>query len=150
MDIFDLSDEYFMDMALKEARVAFDEDEIPVGAVITCGDKVIAKAHNSTEQLHDATAHAEMLAITSATGVVGGKYLNNCTLYVTLEPCVMCAGALAWTQIGRIVFGASDPQRGYSRLSENILHPKTSVAAGLKSDASELLLKQFFEKKRKL
>ena len=150
MNNFDLSDEYFMDMALKEAQLAFAEDEIPVGAVITCGDRLIAKSHNATEQLRDATAHAEMLAITSATNTIGGKYLNDCTLYVTLEPCVMCAGALAWTQIGRIVFGASDPKRGYSRLTENILHPKTSVTSGIKAQEAETLMKQFFEKKRKI
>ena len=142
-------DEYYMGEALKEARAAFDEDEIPVGAVIVGNGRIIARGHNSTELLHDVTAHAEMIAITSAAQAIGGKYLTNCTLYVTLEPCVMCAGALAWAQIGRIVYGASDPKRGFSVLQQKILHPKTEVTSGVLADESEALLKQFFEKKRK-
>lgn len=142
-------DEYYMGEALKEARAAFDEDEIPVGAVIVGNGRIIARGHNSTELLHDVTAHAEMIAITSAAQAIGGKYLTDCTLYVTLEPCVMCAGALAWAQIGRIVYGASDPKRGFSSVAENILHPKTELVSGICAQESEELLKQFFEKKRK-
>ena len=142
-------DEYYMGEALKEARAAFDKDEIPVGAVIVGNGRIIARGHNSTELLHDVTAHAEMIAITSAAQTIGGKYLTDCTLYVTLEPCVMCAGALAWAQIGRIVYGASDPKRGFSSVSEKILHPKTEVVSGICAQECEELLKQFFEKKRK-
>lgn len=142
-------DEYYMGEALKEARAAFDEDEIPVGAVIVGNGRIIARGHNSTELLHDVTAHAEMIAITSAAQAIGGKYLTDCTLYVTLEPCVMCAGALAWAQIGRIVYGASDPKRGFSSVSEKILHPKTEMVSGVRALEAEALLKQFFEKKRK-
>jgi tRNA(adenine34) deaminase len=138
-----------MGEALKEARDAYDNEEIPVGAVIVCRDRIIARGHNSTELLHDVTAHAEMIAITSAAQAIGGKYLTDCTLYVTLEPCVMCAGALAWAQIGRIVYGASDPKRGFSYVSEKILHPKTEVVSGVRALEAEALLKQFFEKKRK-
>lgn len=142
-------DEFYMGEALKEARDAYDNEEIPVGAVIVCRDRIIARGHNSTELLHDVTAHAEMIAITSAAQAIGGKYLTDCTLYVTLEPCVMCAGALAWAQIGRIVYGASDPKRGFSYVSEKILHPKTEVVSGVRALEAEALLKQFFEKKRK-
>ena len=142
-------DEYYMGEALKEARAAYDEDEIPVGAVIVGNGRIIARGHNSTELLHDVTAHAEMIAITSAAQAIGGKYLTDCSLYVTLEPCVMCAGALAWAQIGRIVYGASDPKRGFASVSEKILHPKTEVVSGVCSQESEELLKQFFEKKRR-
>lgn len=142
-------DEYYMGEALKEARAAFDEDEIPVGAVIVGNGRIIARGHNSTELLHDVTAHAEMIAITSAAQAIGGKYLTDCTLYVTLEPCVMCAGALAWAQIGRIVYGASDPKRGFSSVSEKILHPKTEVVSGICAQESEELLKQFFAEKRR-
>ena len=141
-------DEYYMGEALKEAREAYDNDEIPVGAVII-GNGRIARGHNSTELLHDVTAHAEMIAITSAAQAIGGKYLTDCILYVTLEPCVMCAGALAWAQIGRIVYGASDPKRGFSSVSKKILHPKTEVVSGVRALEAEALLKQFFEKKRK-
>ena len=141
-------DDFYMGEALKEARKAFDNDEIPVGAVICCGDKIIARAHNSTECLHDVTAHAEMIAITAATNTIGGKYLNDCTLYVTLEPCIMCAGALAWAQIGHIVYGASDPKHGFTTIQQNILHPKTTVKSGIMSNESEQLLKLFFESKR--
>lgn len=147
--MFDTSDEYYMREALKEAHKGFDADEIPVGAIIVCNDRVIARAYNNTEQLNDVTAHAEMLAFTAAASTIGGKYLQNCTLYVTLEPCVMCAGAAAWTQIGRIVYGASDKKRGYSKISSSILHPKTKVTTGILAEECETLLKNFFAKKRK-
>lgn len=147
--MLDTSDEYYMKEALKEAHKAFDADEIPVGAVIVCNDRIIARSYNNTEQLNDVTAHAEMLAFTSATSTIGGKYLQNCTLYVTLEPCVMCAGAAAWTQIGRIVYGASDEKRGYSKISLSILHPKTKVTKGILAEECETLLKDFFLQKRK-
>ena len=141
-------DEYFMQQALAEARTAFDEGEIPVGAVIVCNDIVVARAHNLTERLHDVTAHAEMMAFTAAAEYFGSKYLTDCTLYVTLEPCVMCAGASGWTQVGRIVYGASDPKRGFSRLQGGILHPKTTVVGGILADESTQLLKEFFQRKR--
>ncbi len=138
-----------MNEALKEAHKALAADEVPVGAVIVAGNKIIARAHNLTERLTDVTAHAEMQAITSAANAIGGKYLMDCTLYVTLEPCVMCAGALAWSQIGTIVFGAADTKRGFSLISENILHPKTEVISGILAAESETMLKNFFAKKRK-
>jgi tRNA(adenine34) deaminase len=142
------SDEHFMKEALKEAQKAFDKDEVPVGAVIVCENKIIARAHNMTEQLNDVTAHAEMLAFTSATDFLGGKYLNECTLYVTLEPCVMCAGASYWTQLKKVVYAASDDKRGFKRISPSLLHPKTQVLSGvLKNEASELI-QTFFQKKR--
>lgn len=147
--MFDTSDEYYMREALKEAHKGFDADEIPVGAIIVCNDRVIARAYNNTEQLNDVTAHAEMLAFTAAASTIGGKYLQNCTLYVTLEPCVMCAGAAAWTQIGRIVYGASDPKKGFSKVGTSILHPKTKVTTGILAEECETLLKDFFAKKRK-
>ncbi|MBO4740358.1 MAG: nucleoside deaminase [Bacteroidales bacterium] len=148
MQILDTSDEYYMGEALKEAQKAFDEDEIPVGAVIVCDDKIIARSHNNTERLNDVTAHAEMIAITSAAESLGGKYLNDCTLYVTLEPCVMCAGALAWAQIGRIVYGASDPKHGFSTVSPKIPHVKTQVVSGVLGSEAGHLMKLFFERKR--
>lgn len=148
MSIFDNPEEFYMQQALREAKAAFDEDEIPVGAVIVCDDQIVARAHNNTQRLHDVTAHAEMLAITAATETLGAKYLTDCTLYVTLEPCVMCAGALGWTQIGRIVYGAADPQRGFERLGHAMLHPKTVVEGGLMAEDSEELLKSFFKKRR--
>lgn len=136
-----------MKEALKEAQKAFTEDEVPVGAVIVCDNKIIARSHNMTERLNDVTAHAEMLAFTSATDFLGGKYLNECTLYVTLEPCIMCAGASYWTQLKKVVYGASDENRGFSKLSQNILHPKTEIKFGvLDKDCSELL-KSFLLKK---
>ena len=141
------TDEYFMKKALQEAEMAFEKGEIPVGAVIV-GDKVIARSHNLTELLHDVTAHAEMQAITSAANYLGGKYLIGCTLYVTLEPCQMCARALYWSQISKIVFGASDPQRGYEVLGTQI-HPKTSVVRGVLANESAELMKRFFLEKRK-
>ena len=143
-------DTYFMRKALDEARVAFDMDEIPVGAVVVCQNRIIAGAHNLTERLCDVTAHAEMQAITAAANSLGGKYLTDCTLYVTLEPCVMCAGAIGWAQIGRVVFGATDDKRGYRRFAPETLHPKTEVTAGVLADACSALLREFFAKKRKV
>ena len=142
------SDEHFMKEALKEAQKAFDADEIPVGAVVVCNKQIIARAHNLTERLNDATAHAEMQAFTSAENYLGSKYLNECTLYVTLEPCVMCAGAAFWTQIGKIVYGAKDEKRGYTLLEKNILHPKTKVKSGFLETECSDILKEFFRKKR--
>ena len=141
-------DERFMRMALQEAKEAFDADEIPVGAVIVCKDRVVARAHNLTECLGDVTAHAEMQAITSAAASLGGKYLTDCTLYVTLEPCVMCAGAIAWAQTGKLVFGAEDPKRGYQKYAPDALHPKTIVVKGILADECARLMKDFFKKKR--
>lgn len=138
-----------MNEALKEARLADEEEEIPVGAVIVANNKIIARAHNLTERLTDVTAHAEMQAITSAANAIGGKYLMDCVLYVTLEPCVMCAGALSWSQIGTIVFGAADEKKGFTLLETNILHPKTQVIQGVLAHDSEQLLKNFFIRKRK-
>ena len=135
--------------ALKEAQKAFDKDEIPIGAIIVANDKIIARSHNLTETLNDVTAHAEMQAITSAANFIGGKYLNDCTLYVTLEPCVMCAGALGWSHITKIVYGASETKKGFSLLEERVLHPKTQVVKGVLSDDCEKILKDFFAKKRK-
>jgi len=137
-----------MKQALQEAKKAFDEDEVPVGAVIVCNNQIIARAHNLTETLNDVTAHAEMQAITSATNNIGGKYLNDCTLYVTLEPCVMCAGALFWSQISKIVFGASDDRYGYKKAGNKLFHPKTEVTNGLMEEESSKLLKKFFSRKR--
>ena len=141
-------DEYFMQQALAEARAAMAEGEIPVGAVIVSDNLVVARAHNLTERLHDVTAHAEMLAFTAAAEYFGSKYLTECTLYVTLEPCVMCAGAAGWTQVGRIVYGASDPKRGFSRLGNAMLHPKTVVEHGVMAEECEHLMKDFFRAKR--
>jgi len=142
------TDEYFMREAFKEAELALKADEVPVGAVIVAENRIIARAHNLTERLNDVTAHAEMQAITSAANAIGGKYLNDCTLYVTLEPCVMCAGALAWSQITRIVYGAKDLRRGFNTLNQNVLHPKTEVHAGIMAQDCEKILKDFFQKKR--
>jgi tRNA(adenine34) deaminase len=144
----EIKDKYFMKMAYQQALEALDDGEIPVGALVVCNGIVIAKAHNLTERLNDVTAHAEMQAITSAAEYLGGKYLKDCTLYVTLEPCVMCAGALAWSQISRIVYGASDEHRGYSRLTERILHPRTIVDKGLMEEECSEIVKDFFKKKR--
>lgn len=141
-------DNYFMKQALTEAEEAFRKDEIPVGAVVVCRNRIVARSHNLTEHLNDVTAHAEMQAITSAANTIGGKYLKECTLYVTLEPCVMCAGALAWSQIGQIVYGASDPKRGFSTIAPNCLHPKTEVKSGILEAESAALLQKFFAKKR--
>ena len=143
------NDESFMREALKEAQKALEKDEIPIGAIIVAGDKIIARAHNLTETLNDVTAHAEMQAITSAANFIGGKYLTDCTLYVTLEPCHMCAGALAWSQISKIVYGASETKKGFSLLEKGILHPKTQIVKGVLSDDCEKIVKDFFAKKRK-
>lgn len=143
-----MTDEYYMKLALQEARLAADEGEIPVGALIVCQDHILARTHNLTETLHDVTAHAEMQAITAAAERLGGKYLTDCTLYVTLEPCVMCAGALGWSQISRIVYGADDPRRGFSRIAPQALHPKTQVISGVMADEALQLVKEFFAKKR--
>ena len=148
MDKINFSDQYFMKLALNEAKYALEKDEVPIGAIITSQQQVIAKAHNLTETLNDVTAHAEMLAITAASEALGGKYLTNCTLYVTLEPCPMCAGALNWSQIGRIVFGASDPNRGCSKHSPSILHPKTETTGGIMEEECSSVIKQFFRLKR--
>lgn len=141
-------DTFYMQKALEEARQACREGEIPVGAVVVCNDRVIARAHNLTETLTDVTAHAEMQAITAAAGVLGGKYLNECTLYVTLEPCVMCAGAIAWSQLKCLVFGASDEKRGYRRFAPHALHPRTEVRTGVLAEEAESLMKDFFKVRR--
>ncbi|MBQ9137695.1 MAG: nucleoside deaminase [Alistipes sp.] len=141
-------DEKYMRLAIIEAQKAFDSDEVPVGAVIVSGGKVIARAHNLVETLTDVTAHAEMQAITAAASTFGGKYLQDCTLYVTVEPCVMCAGALAWSQIGRIVYGAADPKRGYARFGNALLHPRTEVVSGVLAAECEKLMTDFFAKLR--
>jgi tRNA(adenine34) deaminase len=146
MKIF--SDEYFMKEAFKEAEKALEKDEIPVGAVVVCNDRIIAKAHNLTETLTDVTAHAEMQVITSAANNLGGKYLNDCVLYVTLEPCTMCAGALFWSQISKIVYAASDKKRGYSLNNNNILHPKTKIVKGVMKDECGRIISDFFKRKR--
>ena len=142
-------DERFMREALREADRAWDEDEIPVGAVVVCNGRVIGKGHNLTEKLHDVTAHAEMQAITAAAEYLGGKYLDNCTLYVTVEPCVMCAGAIAWSQMGRLVYGTSDDKRGYMRYAPEALHPKTQVVKGVLADEAAERMKMFFKRRRK-
>ena len=148
MEINPYDDTYFMKEAFKEAQKAFVKDEVPVGAVIVCENQIIARAHNYTETLNDVTAHAEMQAFTTAADYLGGKYLNECTLYVTLEPCVMCGGASYWTQLKKIVFGAADEKRGFSILSENILHPKTEIESGLMKEECSKLLTDFFQSKR--
>lgn len=148
MEFTVFSDESFMREALKEARKALVKDEVPIGAVIVCENRVIARAHNLTEQLNDVTAHAEMQAFTAASGFMGGKYLEGCTLYVTVEPCVMCAGASFWSQISRIVYGAGDIKRGYSLLSSSVLHPRTKVTSGVLAEECGELMKDFFRKKR--
>jgi tRNA(adenine34) deaminase len=141
-------EEKFMRAALEEAKKSFDKQEVPVGVVVECEGTIIARAHNLTETLNDPTAHAEMQAITAATNWLGGKYLTGCTLYVTLEPCVMCAGAIGWSHASRLVYGAADEQKGYTKISEALLHPKTAVTSGvLENECSEILVK-FFRKKR--
>ncbi|MEZ4721404.1 MAG: nucleoside deaminase [Flavobacteriales bacterium] len=142
------SDEYFMKMAFNEAVLAYEKKEVPVGAVVVSRNKVIARAHNLTEQLNDVTAHAEMQAITAAANHIGGKYLDKCTLYVTLEPCVMCAGALYWSQLERLVIGARDQKRGFLTVNPKMLHPKTKVEYGVMEVESSELLKQFFKERR--
>ena len=142
------TDDLFMDMALAQARQALDEGEIPIGAVVVCDGQVIGRGHNMTEQLNDVTAHAEMMAITSATQTLGGKYLPDCTLYVTVEPCLMCAGAIAWAQIGRLGFGTPDVKRGYSTYTSNPFHPRATVVSGVRADEAAQLMKDFFAKRR--
>ena len=143
-------DNYYMRQALAEARQAMEADEIPIGAVVVCQGDVIGRGHNLTERLRDVTAHAEMQAITAAADQLGGKYLQDCTLYVTVEPCVMCAGALGWSQIGRIVFGCGDERRGYQRIAPAALHPKTQVQGGVLEDECRQLMLDFFRKKREV
>ena len=141
-------DEKFMRMAIDEARKALKEQEVPIGAVVVCGERVIGRGHNLVETLCDATAHAEMQSITAAAATLGGKYLKGCTLYVTVEPCVMCAGALAWSQIDRVVYGADDPKRGYTTVSGRIFHPKTVVERGVLAEECEELMTEFFKSLR--
>ncbi|MEO1254809.1 MAG: nucleoside deaminase [Bacteroidota bacterium] len=143
------SDEHFMKQALTQAQIAFDEGEIPIGAIVVCENKIIAKDHNRVERLNDATAHAEMLAITAAQNHLGSKYLNECTLYVTLEPCSMCAGGLFWTQIGKVVIGALDKERGFVKYNKDIIHPKTDLKMGVMANESEALIKDFFKNLRR-
>lgn len=145
---FMADDNFYMKQALQEAKCAFEEDEIPVGAVIVCGERIIARAHNLTERLSDVTAHAEMQAITAASEYLGGKYLNDCTLYVTVEPCIMCAGALGWSQIGKVVYGAGDEKRGFQRFAPQALHPKTQLVSGVMEEECAALMKGFFQRKR--
>jgi len=142
------SDEYFMKQALVEASVASEEDEVPVGAVIVCGDRIIARAHNQTERLNDPTAHAEMIAITSATSALGAKYLTDCRLYVTVEPCVMCAGAIGWSQLSAVIYGTPDEKRGFTKYAPNALHPKTEVRFGIMESECAAKMKAFFLNKR--
>lgn len=144
-----MDDSFYMNRALEEARRAAEQGEVPVGAVVVCRDRIIARAHNLTEMLHDVTAHAEMQAITAAANALGGKYLDVCTLYVTVEPCPMCAGALAWAQLGRLVYGASDPKRGYTTLQAPMLHPRTQVTAGVLANECGALMTDFFRQKRR-
>jgi len=141
-------DERFLREALREARAAGTEDEVPIGAVVVCRGRIIARGHNMTERLHDPTAHAEMIALTAATEALGGKYLDDCTLYVTVEPCPMCAAALGWAQLGRLVYGADDPRRGYSRFTPSLLHPRTEVRSGLLADECSILVTDYFKSKR--
>ena len=148
-EILKQDDAFFMKEALKEAVKALDKDEVPIGAVVVCNGKIIARAHNLTEMLNDPSAHAEMQAITAATSYIGGKYLNECSLYVTIEPCPMCAAALGWAQIKRVVYGASDPKRGYSLFSPNLLHPKTVVESGIMAEECGGMVSAFFKNKRK-
>ncbi len=144
----DLDDTYYMKQALAEARKAYERGEVPVGVVIVCRERIIARAHNLTEALTDVTAHAEMQAITAASSALGGKYLRDCTLYVTVEPCVMCAGAIAWAQAGRLVFGAEDDKRGYQRYAPEALHPKTVVTKGVLAEECSMLMRNFFALRR--
>ena len=143
-----LADERYMRMALEEAHRALEEDEVPIGAIVVCKGAVVGRGHNMTEALADVTAHAEMQAITAAAQTLGGKYLTDCTLYVTVEPCLMCAGAIGWSQLPRIVYGASDPKRGYGRMASAPFHPKAKVTAGVLADECSALMKDFFARKR--
>lgn len=142
------SDEYFMQQALKEAEKAYSAGEVPVGAVVVCDNQIIARGHNQTELLHDVTAHAEVLALTAAASHLNSKYLTDCTLYVTLEPCVMCAGALAWAQLPRLVYGAPDDKRGFMRFGKELLHPKTAIEFGILAEQCSSLMRQFFAARR--
>ena len=142
------SDDYFMRQAFAEAQLAAEEGEVPVGAVVVSGGRIIARAHNQTECLTDPTAHAEMIAITSATGSIGAKYLTDCSLYVTVEPCVMCAGAIAWAQLGTLIYGTTDEKRGFTRFAPNTLHPKTEVRTGIMENDCAAIMKSFFLNKR--
>ncbi|MFH2095585.1 MAG: nucleoside deaminase [Bacteroidota bacterium] len=142
------TDEFFMNAAIKEARIALSKNEVPVGAVVTCQNSIIARAHNLCETLTDPTAHAEMQVITAAANSIGGKYLNECTLYVTLEPCVMCAGAIYWSQLGKLVYGARDLKRGFSLLDKNVFHPKTIIVSGILEKECSEIVSGFFEKLR--
>ena len=141
-------DSFFMKQALMEAQKAFEAGEVPVGAIVTCKGRIVGRGHNLTETLTDITAHAEMQAITSAANTLGGKYLNECTLYVTVEPCTMCAGAIGWAQMGKLIYGASDEKRGYTRFAPNALHPKTIVEKGLMAEECAQLMKSFFQQRR--
>ena len=143
-----MDDNYYMKMALQEAQKAYEANEVPVGAVVVCKDHIIARAHNLTETLTDVTAHAEMQAITAASSLLGGKYLNECTLYVTVEPCVMCAGAIGWSQLGKLVYGATDEKRGFTQFAPKALHPKTTVISGIMATECSELIKNFFASKR--
>lgn len=143
-----MTDNDYMKLALVEAQKAYDKDEVPIGAIVVCKNRIIARCHNMTETLNDVTAHAEMQAITAAANHIGGKYLNECTLYVTVEPCPMCAGALGWSQLGRLVYGAGDEKRGYRRYAPDVLHPRTEVVEGVCSEESTALMKKFFANKR--
>ena len=149
MGILNKTDEHFMAEALREAGKAFDADEVPVGAVVVCGDRIVARAHNLTERLTDVTAHAEMQAITAAASSLGGKYLTDCTMYVSLEPCVMCAGAMRWAQLKRLVYAADDEKQGFTKTSESLLHPRTVLKKGILAQESARMLKEYFQKKRR-
>ncbi|MBR4962496.1 MAG: nucleoside deaminase [Muribaculaceae bacterium] len=143
-----MTDEYYMKKAIEEAKIAEENNEVPIGAIIVCQDKIIAQAHNLTETLNDVTAHAEMQAITMASDYLGGKYLRDCTLYVTVEPCTMCAGAIGWAQIGRLVYGTQDIKKGFSVIAPNALHPKCMVTQGILNEECAELMKEFFKRKR--
>lgn len=143
-----MTDTDYMKQALIEAQKAYERDEVPIGAIIVCKGRIVARAHNLTEALNDVTAHAEMQAITAAAANIGGKYLNDCTLYVTVEPCPMCAGAIGWSQLGKLVYGAEDEKRGYRRYAPGVLHPKTEVVNGVCADEATALMKEFFKNKR--
>jgi tRNA(adenine34) deaminase len=143
------TDDHYMKEALKEAQKAYDAGEVPVGAVVVCNKQIIARAHNLTERLCDVTAHAEMQAITAAANTIGGKYLNDCTLYVTVEPCPMCAGALHWSQVGKVIYGASDDKKGYSTISDSLMHPKTIIEKGVMAEDCMELMQRFFRERRK-
>lgn len=143
-----MTDTDYMKQALIEAQKAYERDEVPIGAIIVCKGRIVARAHNLTEALNDVTAHAEMQAITAAAANIGGKYLNDCTLYVTVEPCPMCAGAIGWSQLGKLVYGAEDEKRGYRRYAPGVLHPKTEVMSGVCADEATALMKEFFKNKR--